>query len=190
MNNFEELENVWKGQSVTSPTEKEFELLRKGIVAIEKKQNSTNIILTITTVILIAFVLYVSGYTNATFLIGISLMVVSLIVRIAIEIMSRSRLRKIGVLKHFLDFKEEITAYYKNRKKVHYIITPICLLAYTLGFIILLPLFEKSLSYGFYLYIVCSYTVFLVIFSLFIFSQIRKELLKLKALQADAKLKR
>ncbi len=189
MNNFEELENVWKGQSVTSPTEKEFGLLKQGIAAIEKKQYITNIILTITIVVLIAFALYVSGYTNPTFLIGISLMVVSLIVRIAIEIMSIARLRKIGILKHFLDFKEEIMAYYKNRKKVHYIITPICLLAYTLGFTILLPLFEKSLSYGFYLYIVGSYIIFLIVFSLFIFRQIRKELLKLKVLQADADIK-
>ena len=86
MNNFEDLQNTWQNQSKISATEESFKSLLKSVKSIENKQRTGNAVLTITIITLFAFLLYVSGYKNATFLLGIGLMIGSLMVRIGIEL--------------------------------------------------------------------------------------------------------
>ncbi|MDP5060423.1 MAG: hypothetical protein NWP64_00750 [Maribacter sp.] len=183
MNNFEDLQNNWQNQTTVSATEDGFKALLKGVKSIEQKQRTGNIVQTITIIILVAFLIYVSGYKSETFMLGIGLMIGSLVVRIAIEMYSLKKLRSISFSNESNTFQNDLTSYYSFRKYTHYLITPLALVIYTVGFIILLPLFKASLSHGFYLYILCSSVVFLVVFSIFIYKQIRKELSKLKELQ-------
>ncbi|TDT46389.1 hypothetical protein CLV90_0439 [Maribacter spongiicola] len=185
MNNFEDLQNKWQNQTTVSATDYGFKSLLKSVKAIEQKQQTGNVVLTITIIILVAFLLYVSGYKSTTFLLGIGLMIGSLVVRIAIELYSLKRLRSINFSKESNTFRNDLTSYYSFRKYTHFIITPLALVVYTVGFIVLLPLFEASLSHGFYIYILCSSVVFLVVFSVFLYKQIKIELNKLKQLQLD-----
>jgi hypothetical protein len=183
MNNFEDLQNKWQSQSAVAATEDGFQALLKSVKSIEQKQRTGNIVLTITIIILIVFLIYVSGYKSTTFMLGIGLMIGSLLVRIAVELYSLKKLKSISFSKESNTFQNDLTSYYSFRKYTHYLITPSAIFIYTVGFIILLPLFKASLSHGFYLYILCSSVVFLVVFSVFIYKQIRKELSKLKELQ-------
>jgi len=183
MNNFEDLQNKWQNQSEVSATEDGFQSLLKNVKSIEQKQRTGNIVLTLTIIILVSFLIYVSGYKSATFMLGIGLMIGSLVIRIAIELFSLKRLRTINFSKDASTFTEDLTTYYSFRKYTHYIITPLALVVYTVGFIILLPLFKASLSNGFYIYILCSSVVFLVLFSVFLYKQVKNELFKLKQLQ-------
>lgn len=182
MNNFEDLQNKWQNQTIVSATEKGFDALLKNIKTIEQRQRIMNVVLCATIFILIGFSIYVNGYTNTTFSLGIGLMISSLIFRIAIEIYSLQRSRKLNFIKDATSFKNDLTRYFGFRKIVHFLITPLAICVYAIGFIILLPLFKASLSYGFYLYVLISSVVFLLVFSVFIFKQIQNELNKLKQL--------
>ena len=46
----------------------------------------------------------------------------------------------------------------------------------TIGFLLLLPVFRKSFSAGFFLYIIISGCVFLIIFGMLMIRQIKKEM--------------
>ncbi|MEP1982641.1 MAG: hypothetical protein ABJJ07_03185 [Maribacter dokdonensis] len=183
MNNFEDLQNTWQNQSKISATEESFKSLLKSVKSIENKQRTGNAVLTITIITLFAFLLYVSGYKNATFLLGIALMICSLMVRIGIELFSLRRLRSINFSADYNTFKQDLTTYYFFRRFTHFIITPLAIIIYTVGFIILLPLFKVSLSHGFYVYILCSSIVFLTVLCVFIYRQVKNELNKLRQLQ-------
>ena len=183
MNDFEDLQNTWQNQSKISATEESFKSLLKSVKSIENKQRTGNAVLTITIITLFAFLLYVSGYKNATFLLGIGLMIGSLMVRIGIELFSLRRLRSINFSADYNTFKQDLTTYYSFRRFTHFIITPLAIIIYTVGFIILLPLFKVSLSHGFYVYILCSSIVFLTVFCVFIYRQVKNELNKLRQLQ-------
>lgn len=182
MNNFEELQDKWKSQSGLSATENGFESLLKSVKSIERKQKIMNVVLSTTIIVLLFFAIYVSGYKNSIFLLGISLMIGSLIFRIGFELYSLQRSKKLSFINDYNAFKEDLTHYYSFRKIVHYMITPLSILVYVIGFVILLPLFKASLSHGFYIYIVVSSIVLLLIFSVFIYRQIKNELLKLNQL--------
>ena len=73
-----------------------------------------------------------------------------------------------------------MVGYYKRRIKTHYIITPIILIFYIVGFVILLPFFRESLSSGFYTYIKVSAIVLLFGLGFLIKKQVQKELNILK----------
>lgn len=183
MNNFEKLQDSWKNQPDSTATERDFESLLTNVRAISNKQRIMNVVLSITILVLLGFVFYVSGYKNATFLTGISLMIGSLIIRIVVEAWSTRRLNKMNFLERSTLFKQQLLRYYGNRRKIHYILTPLCIAVYCIGFGILLPLFKASLSYGFYLYILLSAIVFLLVFLVFIIKQVKIELRKLRQLQ-------
>lgn len=182
MNNFEDLQNKWKSQSGVSATENGFESLLKSVKSIEKKQKIGNVVLSSTIIVLVFFAIYVSGYKNTIFLLGISLMVGSLLFRIAFELYSLQKSKKLNFINDYKTFKEDLTNYFSFRKIVHYIITPLSIVVYAVGFIVLLPLFKATLSHGFYIYILVSSIVLLLIFSVFIYKQIKNELFKLNHL--------
>ena len=186
MNNFEELQNQWKNQPNVETSDKEFSKLLTGIKGIENKQKLSNAVLTLTIIVLVGFIIYVAGYNNATFMLGISIMIISLLIRILIEIASIKTIKKLNYLDNPSSFKGALLKYYKRRKGIHYVITPLILITYAIGFIILLPLFKENLSYGFYVYILCSSIVLLIFFSFFIARHAKRELLKLRELKANS----
>lgn len=108
-----------------------------------------NVALGITILVLLAFVFYASGYKNTTFLVAISLMIGSLMVRIALEVLPTRQLNNMDFLERSAWFKEQLIRYYGDSRKIHCILTPLCIAEYCIGFGILLPLFKASQSYGF-----------------------------------------
>ncbi|MGK0493823.1 MAG: hypothetical protein ACJAU2_000199 [Maribacter sp.] len=185
MNNFEELESNWNNQPEIQATEKGFQEVLNGLRKIKNKQRITNAVLISTAIILVVFFFYISGYSNQQVILGISLMVGSLLVRILFEVLSIRKLRQMNAVAHSTDFRNGLIGYYKGRKFVHFGWTPLLVLIYIAGFLILLPLFKANLSSGFYIYIVVSSIVLLIILSIFIAKQIRTELSNLKRLQEE-----
>lgn len=185
MNNFEEIESNWKNQPEIKATEKGFKALLNRIRTIKNKQRITNIVLGSTVIILIGFFFYIAGFNDQQVVLGISLMIGSLLVRMLLEILSMRKLGKMNTLSRQTDFRNDLMVYYRRRKSVHFLWTPIIIGCYVVGFLILLPLFKANLSAGFYTYIVVSSIVLLVFFSVFIAKQIRNEIKELKRLQED-----
>lgn len=185
MNNFEKLQSNWNNQPEIQATEQKFKSLLNGIRKIKNKQRITYLVLGSTIIILIGFFVYIAGYNNQQVVLGISLMIGSLLVRIVLEVLSIRNLNKMNILSHQTDFKKDLVAYYRRRKLVHFLWTPIMIACYVIGFIILLPLFKANLSAGFYTYIVISSIVLLIFFSVFIAKQIGNEIKELERLHED-----
>lgn len=183
MNNFEELESNWNNQPEIQATEQGFQEVLNRLRKIKNKQRITNVVLGSTAIILVVFFFYISGYGSQQVILGISLMIGSLLVRILLEILSIRKLRQMNAIARSTDFRSGLIVYYKGRKFVHFGWTPLLILIYIAGFLILLPLFKANLSSGFYTYIIVSSTILVVFLSIFIAKQIRTEMNNLKRLQ-------
>ncbi|MEM9896850.1 MAG: hypothetical protein AAF789_10810, partial [Bacteroidota bacterium] len=70
-----------------------------------------------------------------------------LIVRILVEIKSRKDSNRIDFTLPVSEMLEELKSYYSKRLHVHHRITVVILLAYTIGFYLLMPEFSLYLSH-------------------------------------------
>lgn len=183
MTTFEDLRSQWENQSIPQVPDDGAKRILEKVTSVRKAQQITNMILGITVAVLVAFFIYISAYKFQTVMTGLLLMIGVLVVRIALEIKSIGTLKRMNVTQDAEGFKQRMVRYYTNRKKVHFIFTPMILLLYCIGFVMLLPSFKVSLSEGFYTYILVSAVVVLVVLTVFIFKQIQKELAMLKELK-------
>lgn len=183
MTTFEDLQSQWKKQSNIQTPSNGGEQIRDKVRLIRKKQGIANTVLAITVTILIFFFFYVSAYKHQTPMIGLSLMIGSIAIRIGLEILSIKNLKNSNVTEAIEIFKKQMVDYYKKRVKIHFIITPIIIITYCIGFIMLLPSFKESLSPGFYSYIKVSSIIILIVLGVFIAKQIKDELTILKELK-------
>jgi len=183
MTEFEELKSQWENQSQSKIPKDGVKLILEKITLIKNKQRITNIVLAVTSVVLVAFFFYVSAYEFQPVMIGLLMMIGALVIRIGLEFLSIRTLKNFDVSTTTEKFKQQMIHYYKGRTKVHFVATPIIILVYVIGFIMLLPGFKESLSSGFYNYIIISSIVVLVILSLFIAREVKRELLSLRELR-------
>jgi hypothetical protein len=181
---FEDLKSQWKNQQQENTPNNGSELIVKKIDTIKRKQRITNVVLLSTIGILTSFFFYVDAYKYGLVSFALVLMISSLLVRIFIEYISLKKLKHINITTNAAVFNINMITYYKNRIRTHYVSTPIIILLYSVGFIILLPFFKKSLSAGFYNYIICSAIIILIIMVFYIRKQIKKELSVLKGMSS------
>lgn len=182
---FENIKSQWENQSQSeTPIDGAKKIIEK-MAYTRKKQKITNVILTSTAVVLVVFFFYISAYKIQTVMIGLLLMIGALAIRIGLELYSLRTLKTMNISEDANGFKLQMIRYYQNRTKVHFIITPIVIIIYSIGFVMLLPAFKSNLSLGFYNYIVVSSIVLLLILGLFIAKQIRNELVVLRELKGE-----
>ena len=183
MKTFEDLKSQWEKQPELLTPNNGSKLIIEKVTFIKRKQRITNIVLTITSIVLIVFFFYIKAYNNSLVTMALVLMIGSVWGRICIEYFSIRKLKQINITNTASGFKQKIIMYYKSRIKIHYVFTPIIITLYAIGFIILLPFFKESLSSGFFTYIKVSSLVVLIVLGLFIRKQIQKELFILRELQ-------
>lgn len=179
---FEDLKSQWGNQNQQKPPKDGAKQILKKIKSIQKQQRITNIVLTVTGIVLIFFFFYISAYKFQPVMIGLLMMIGTLALRIGIELSSMRTLKNMNVAIAVESFKKRLIRYYNRRKKVHFILTPIIILIYSIGFVMLIPAFKENLSSGFYNYIVVSSIILLIMLCLFIFRDAKKELSELKEL--------
>ncbi|WP_299332666.1 hypothetical protein [uncultured Psychroserpens sp.] len=183
MTTFEDLKSQWEEQPQDSIPDNGFEIIAKKVNTLKTKQRIANIVLILTVIILIGFFIYVKAHNELLVTFALLLMIGSLLTRVLFEYLSIKKLKQIDVTKNTSSFVESMKVYYKSRIRTHYILTPIIIICYSLGFILLLPYFKKYLSEGFYNYIVFSSIVILLILIVFIRKQILAELAILKGIR-------
>ncbi len=183
MKTFKDLQTQWKNQEEVQVPENGAERIMTTLTDIKRKQRLTNGILLTTAVVLICFFFYVSAFKFQTVLIGLLLMIGSLFFRIVLELLSLKKLRSMDPLNRAVEYKRQMIRYYDRRRIIHLVITPLIILTYCVGFWLLLPAFNSSLSAGFYQYIVWSSVVVLLILGFFIGRQIQEELKVLRGLK-------
>jgi hypothetical protein len=187
MEDLNELQLIWNKQADDAPKLNSNELVsiaKQKIKLIRAKYLSTIGILCITALILSFYYLWIIDNKIINQMSGLGTMIFVIIIRIVLEIISVNKFNKIDFTGSLVTYSEALLLFYKFRKIVHFVITPIIYIAYFAGFISLLPFFKINLSAGFYLYIQISGIVFLVFFSFFVIKVIKDDLNNLKFLKS------
>lgn len=184
MNEFEKLQQTWASQPNEIIAQISAETLIKKMSAVQRKYKITRLVLTVTAVVLLLFYFYIHGYKNIKVSIAFAIMGTALFTRIGLEFLCNQKLNKINPGQNVDQYKNAVIDYYNKRNYVHYLATPATLALYVIGFTMLLPFFEKYLSYGFYMYIVISFIVLCTVGVVFFIVQIRREQNILKELIA------
>ncbi|MGX7668546.1 hypothetical protein [Flavobacterium pedocola] len=179
MKTFEDLQNVWNQQSNPSTDQSASDYVKKA----EQHQNEirsnhvwTIGIISITFLILVGYFVWIGIYRFNAFSLGLGIMMLMLLTRIALEVVSIRKFRNIKPDSTLLTYAAQLQQFYNWRKRIHFILTPIIYITYFIGFTILLPVFKENMSSGFYLYVVISGFAFFIGFGLFIMSRILKEI--------------
>lgn len=183
MNDFNELRKNWMEQPIQKPSEEGFAQLKKRIGSVGKKQRIGNIVLLSTIGVLVLFFFYVGAIKHKEVAMALGAMIAALAFRVLVEFFSLKNLNNLSTTQEIQRFKKRLASYHKIRIWVHLVLTPILLAIYCFAFWTLLPAFKASLSEGFYEYIVVSSVILLLVFSVFIGFQVRKELHTLKELR-------
>ncbi|MEL1253094.1 hypothetical protein AAEO57_04865 [Flavobacterium sp. DGU38] len=179
MKTFEELQNIWDHQTESDIKPTVTEIIKKAEAHTKKIKRShfwTKVILSLTSLILISYFIWVGAYRQTLFGFGLCIMITMLLVRIALEWRSAKKLENLKTDVNLIEYSKLAHQFYEWRKKIHYIFTPVIYLAYVVGFTLLLPVFKDNFSRGFYLYILSSGYVFLLIFALLMIRIIKKEI--------------
>ncbi|CAL2101553.1 conserved membrane protein of unknown function [Tenacibaculum sp. 190130A14a] len=169
------LNKLWEAQAVDSPNFNPKDLITKA----KKQRNSQYISITVmslTVIMLIVYAFYYAFNQWNSFNLGLTLMISSLTLRIILEFYTLYRKEKQLVSMTQKSYRSYLKKYYKTRLLINYIITPICIAVYILGFYLLLPYFKLYFSEGFYTYIVISGIVSLsIVIAIIIKSTIKEQ---------------
>jgi hypothetical protein len=180
MTNFDDIQDTWNlqnGPEISSSQPEELILLaEKNTEKIKAKQIWTVVILGASIFFFSWYSLVYVGFRFSWFHAGLALMFISLLLRLIIEYRSYISFRSIDIRSDFTNYTKRITEFYRRRMKIHYLLTPIMGGAYISGFMLLLPVFKKSFSTGFYWYIVISGWILLILFTAMLIRQIKKEM--------------
>ena len=185
MTDFNELEAIWKQQSAVTKTDAT-DLMNKAVQQQKKlhfRQRSTIIILLVTVLVLGWYFLWYLSINKTTIKLSAALMIGSLALRIFAETLSNWQLSQIDMGQSFKQYVYQFTRFYVWRQWIHFALTPLVMLFYSLGFVLMLPLFKANMTNGWYLYILFSGSIFLIAFSIFLFWNTRREMHILKSMK-------
>jgi membrane protease YdiL (CAAX protease family) len=179
---FKDIQNTWQQQS-GAQTPPDFEPSKQKLQKLRKEQRITQFVLGITGIVLIVFFFYISAYKYNGTLLGMSLLIAVIVIRVFIEVRSRQQLKKINILLSLEDFKAQLIQYYEKRKTLTFRTIPALLIVYNIGVGIMMYYFYQDLSRGFFYYVLISYIVSFIVLFYFIRKQVLNELEILKNLQ-------
>ncbi|MGO3183534.1 MAG: hypothetical protein ACTIJ9_11965 [Aequorivita sp.] len=179
MTDFKDLKKEWKSRDISKPKQSHKTIIAK-MRKLKTKQTISQVVLSVTAIVLIGFFFYVSAYTNSRATLGLLLMIGSLLLRIGVEIYYKLNDKKFDFSQSAKELQQKLVSYHKTRLTVNYVLTPLLFVIYIIGFVVLLPVFKANLSEGFYTYILWSSVVIFAVLAVFIGYHIRKELRELR----------
>lgn len=176
MRNYNDLKKQWNQRNIPRIPGSGVDILFKKVKFLRSKQIGVLVILALTVIVLLYFFFYITAYRNRHAFIGLSVMILSVAIRILIEFIYMIRKDHWSIDHDVHAFNESLLRYYKSRKFIHLIITPVIFLGYIIGFLILMPAFRQNLSPSFYQYVLYSSWFIFAGLAALIFTQVRKEL--------------
>ena len=184
MKTFEELQSSWqqKEQKINESFLKE---ITTRIQNVKAKKKITMVILAITMAILFGYFLWVGIYAPPLFTVGLILMMAVLTTRIILEWKSMNLLNRIPLDHTYYDYHQNMKSYYSSRLKIHQLITPILLIIYWIGFVLLLPTLKENLTSFWFTYVWISSIPIAIAMVVFIRYHIKKESKTLKQLEKE-----
>jgi len=133
------------------------------------------VVLSVTVLILViyAVVYFPENFNN--FSLGLLLMIFPLVFRIGLEWVSIYKKQSKLVEMDSRAYHNYLIGFYRNRKIINYIVTPICFGIYVYGLTLLFPFFKREFSQGFYTYLLFSGVISLIVIAAIIVRGIIKE---------------
>lgn len=181
MKTFEEIQSSWK-QKEQKIDQSLLNQLPSKIAKVKAKKQITIIVLIITVAIIIGYFLWIGFQAPFIFMIGLVMMMISLLTRLLLEWKSIKTLSQIPLDYSFYENHQNLTSYYKSRLQIHQIITPVLLIIYWIGFVLLLPTLKDNLTSFWFHYVWISSIPIAIVMIVFIAYHIRKELKTLQQL--------
>ncbi|HEA19491.1 hypothetical protein LCGC14_1136180 [marine sediment metagenome] len=175
------LNKVWDTQDTSVPKFSANEIITKA----KKHRFSQYVTITIISLTVIVLIIYAFRFAFQSwnsFNLGLFLMISSLILRVIFEFYSVYRKESQLISMDLKSYYAYLKNYYRIRLSVNYIVTPLCIIVYGIGFYLLLPYFERDLSKGFYTYILISGIASMLVVIVFTIYGISKETRFLKYL--------
>jgi hypothetical protein len=179
MEKFDALQDIWNQQKVQNTPVLSEEIIAKATAQTKKMATihlSTILILSVTLLCLTGFFLWLKLRNSSLPYVGILMMILSLFSRIILEFISSKKFKKVNILSDFDSYTKEITRFYTFRKSIQFIVTPLSIGCYLIGFLLLLPFFKQGVSNSFFLYILISGSLFFVFITWIIIRQVKQEL--------------
>ena len=184
MKTFEELQNAWNSND-QEIDESFLNQLPGTIKKINAKKRITMLVLGITAIILLIYLFWIGKDAPLLFIVGLGIMITSLFIRIVLEQLSIHKLSKIPKDHSFYTHQDRLKSYYTSRLVIHQWITPLILIAYWIGFVLLLPALKENLSTFWFNYVWISSIPIAIVMVLFIAHHIKKERKTLEQLQEE-----
>lgn len=184
MKTFEELQNAWNNND-QEIDESFLNQLPDNIKKINAKKRITMLVLGMTAIILLIYLLWIGKDAPLLFIAGLGIMITSLLIRIVLEQLSIHKLSKIPKDHSFYAHQDLLKSYYTSRLALHQWITPLILIVYWIGFVMLLPTLKENLNTFWFHYVWISSIPIAIVMVLFIAFHIRKERKTLEQLQEE-----
>lgn len=186
-NTFDNLKNKWQHAKKEQPrqsvnTEELIQLSQKKMRQVLNMHLGNIAVLVLTLIGISAFFVYVANFQQTLSHIGMVLMLGGLVIRIAIEIYSIFRSRQIDISQSATSVNQQYLDFHNYRKRIHGTTTLVILLAYSIGFYLLIPEFSLYFSQTMIILLCLSYLVAAAIFGYSIKTAIRREMNYLKEL--------
>jgi len=179
MKTFKNLQDIWNAQSISNNKKTSAELIvmaEKQAKKIKSNHIGTLLIIGFTTFILITYFLWIGSYSFSLFTFGLGLMTASMLIRIMIEGISIRKFNTIKTELPLLEYSKKASLFYNWRKKIHFVVTPIIYLVYTLGFSLIIPTLREEFSTPFFIYLLVSGYGFLIGFAFFLKKKLKNEM--------------
>ena len=170
----DKLNQLWNNDSTTP------NLIQPEAIVQKAKSNRQRhyigiVVLSITVVIITIYAVAFFPKNFNNFSLGLLLMIIPLVFRIALEFASIYKKQSKLVEMDSKGYHNYLKRFYSLRKVVNYIITPICFGIYVYGLSLLFPYFKREFSEGFYTYLIVSGIISLMAIAFIIIRGIVKE---------------
>ncbi len=168
------LDKLWQAQNANLNISDPNQIISKA----KKQRNEQYIsitVMTVTVLVLVTYTFYFAFNKWNHFNLGLVLMISSLVFRIILEFYSMYRKESQLVSMNHKSYHTYLKKYYKIRLFINYVVTPVCISVYCIGFYLLLPYFKGYFSSGFYTYILISgITSILIVIAIIMYSILKE----------------
>ncbi len=177
----DEIKDLWKKAKDTNKDRAGINIVN--LIALgEAKKKSTllahygnALVLAATVAILVFYFYYLYNFQDLISNIGINVMIGGLTLRIAIEIFSAIRSRRIHISDTAVQSIQNSVSFYNFRKRIHGPVTIIIFVAYVIGFYLLTPEFSRHLDLTWVILMDVSALIIFIVLAFVIRKGIRQE---------------
>jgi len=186
MESFDPIQSIYNSQRTSTSelnADRILDSAKNSLRKLKRDQFWTIGILTLTLSVLALYFAQYGQFGTPLLILGLTLMISSLVIRVILELTSRIGLNRLEVYLSTTDFLKSTQSYLSLRKRIHRIFTPIIYLFYGVGIVLFLISVQPFISQPFFIYCVVTGVGFWIGFIWVIRKSYRKERTLLEGLE-------